>query len=78
MKYTPQSTEKRGFAQTGNAFQKHMPTSHQTDQNSVHDFVLAYDDFCDFTTNFVEPGYGKLEICFCGHNPILEQSDGKL
>ncbi len=71
-----QSAEQRGFAQPGNAFQKHMPGGQQANQDAFHDIVLPHDDFGDLPANRIEALDGELECRFGSHVLIVEH-DGR-
>jgi len=53
-----QGTQQGSLTQTRYALEQYMPSRDKTDQYTVDHFVLAYDDFCYFIANLIEPGYG--------------------
>ena len=51
----------------GHAFQQHVPAREQANQHAFDHVVLAYDDFCDFPADGVQPVNGILESRFGSH-----------
>src|SRR5262249_202149 len=81
-----QRAQKGSLTEAGNALQKHMSPSQQTDQNALDDIVLPNDDFSDFAAYCIEAVYRQLERGFRSHHlhcragempcPCLKYRDG--
>ncbi len=74
MHHSRERPQKRGFTQSGYAFEQHMAARQQTDQYAIDDFLLADDDFSDFFADPVELRGGKLESGVGLHGNILHQA----
>jgi hypothetical protein len=74
MKDPREGAEEGRFPQSGNAFQKNVAARQQTDQDAVHDILLANDDLSNFLANFFELPAGLNYPLIGGHNFILVQA----
>lgn len=73
MQDAAESTQERGFAESGNALQKNMAAREKADENAVNHLLLADDHFSDFLANLIQSGDGGLDRPIHGHTSIVRQ-----
>src|SRR4051812_31354659 len=74
MKNLTKSSQQRRLPQSGDALEQDVPACHETDEHSVHDVLLPYDDLRDLGSHAIQLSYGLREAVFVLHVSMVTPS----
>ena len=74
MEHARERTQQSGLAEAGHAFEQNVSAGQKANQHPVDGVLLAYDDFSNLLTNFVDPGNRDIKSGIRWHLIIVASS----